>query len=332
MLTGRRALAARARQRGRRSDPARSRATARAHPDRRGAERDPDAGVHPAPAATDRDTIWATSSSSGRCTAPERFAFNEFLTRNGHPFHYVDLDRDRDAQEMLDRFQIERRGHSGRDLLRQSRAAQSHECARLPTVSASTTRSIPRASSISSSSAPARRDWPRPFTVRPKGSMSCVLESNLPGGQAGSSSRIENYLGFPTGISGLDLTGRAYAQALKFGAQVLMARGATRLACDGKRYTVDIGDGPPVAARAVIIASGAEYRKPPLVNLSTVRRRRHLLRRDADGGAAVRRRGRRDRRRRQFRGTGGRLSRVDRRAGSTCWSADPAWPTRCRGI
>ena len=54
-----------------------------------------------------------------------------------------------------------------------------------------------------------------------------VLESNVPGGQAGSSSRIENYLGFPTGISGLDLAGRAYAQALKFGAQVVIAKGAT---------------------------------------------------------------------------------------------------------
>ena len=71
-----------------------------------------------------------------------------------------------------------------------------------------------------------------------------VLESNVPGGQAGSSSRIENYLGFPTGISGLDLTGRAYAQALKFGAHVMVAKGATRLACDGQRYTVDSADGP----------------------------------------------------------------------------------------
>ena len=56
-----------------------------------------------------------------------------------------------------------------------------------------------------------------------------VLESNAPGGQAGSSSRIENYLGFPTGISGLELTGRAYAQAQKFGAQVMIAKGATKL-------------------------------------------------------------------------------------------------------
>src|SRR4029078_7687027 len=91
-----------------------------------------------------------------------------------------------------------------------------------------------------------------------------VLGSNLPRGQVGSSSRIENYLGFPTGISGLDLTGRAYAQATKFGAHVMIARGAARLACDGQRYTVDIGDGRAIPARALIIASGAQYRKPAI--------------------------------------------------------------------
>src|SRR5262249_614049 len=95
-----------------------------------------------------------------------------------------------------------------------------------------------------------------------------VLESNVPGGQAGSSSRIENYLGFPTGISGLELTGRAYAQALKFGARVMVAKGATRLRCEGQRYTVDIDGGPTLPARTVIIATGAEYRKPALENLS----------------------------------------------------------------
>src|SRR5262249_45785119 len=95
------------------------------------------------------------------------------------------------------------------------------------------------------------------------------LESNLPGGQAGSSSRIENYLGFPTGISGLELTGRAYAQALKFGARMMVAKGATRLACGGTRYVVEIDGGPRVPARAVIIATGAQYRKPPLENLSS---------------------------------------------------------------
>ncbi len=95
-----------------------------------------------------------------------------------------------------------------------------------------------------------------------------VLESNVPGGQAGSSSRIENYLGFPTGISGQELTGRAYAQAQKFGAEILIAQGATRLACNAPAYAVQIDEGLRVPARAVIIATGAEYRKPALEHLS----------------------------------------------------------------
>src|SRR5262249_30842776 len=95
-----------------------------------------------------------------------------------------------------------------------------------------------------------------------------VLESNVPGGQAGASSRIENYLGVPTGISGLGLTGRAYAQAPEVGARVMVAKGATRLTCDGRRYAVELDGGPTLPARAVIIATGAEYRKPALENLS----------------------------------------------------------------
>src|SRR5439155_5602516 len=95
-----------------------------------------------------------------------------------------------------------------------------------------------------------------------------VIESSSPGGQAGSSSRIENYLGFPAGISGQDLAGRAYAQAEKFGAQILIARGATALTCDRKPYTIKIDEGRRVPARTVIIATGAQYRKPALENLS----------------------------------------------------------------
>src|SRR5205085_1365265 len=73
-----------------------------------------------------------------------------------------------------------------------------------------------------------------------------VLEANAPGGQAGSSSKIENYLGFPTGISGQELAARAHTQAQKFGAQLMIARGATKLTCDRKPYTIQIDDGPRV--------------------------------------------------------------------------------------
>ena len=114
-----------------------------------------------------------------------------------------------------------------------------------------------------------------------------VLETNAPGGQAGSSSKIENYLGFPTGISGQALAGRAYTQAQKFGAQVIIAKGAKRLACDRKPYAIEIDDDMRVPARTIIIATGAEYRVPSIENLSRVRRRGGVLRRDIYGSAVV---------------------------------------------
>jgi thioredoxin reductase (NADPH) len=94
-----------------------------------------------------------------------------------------------------------------------------------------------------------------------------VIEASAPGGQAGSSSKIENYLGFPTGISGHALAARAFAQAQKFGAHVLIAKSAVQLACGTRPFSIDIGDTSPVRARAIVIATGAEYRKPPLENL-----------------------------------------------------------------
>src|SRR5207245_10109352 len=87
-----------------------------------------------------------------------------------------------------------------------------------------------------------------------------MVEMNSPGGQAGSSSKIENYLGFPTGISGQELADRAYTQAQKFGAQVIVAKTATQLTCNRRPYVIEFDDGSYVTARAVIVASGAEYR------------------------------------------------------------------------
>jgi thioredoxin reductase (NADPH) len=94
-----------------------------------------------------------------------------------------------------------------------------------------------------------------------------VLETGSPGGQAGSSSKIENYLGFPTGISGQDLAGRAYIQAQKFGAKILIAR-ATRIVCDHRPYIVEAENAARIPARTVLITTGAQYRKLPLKNLS----------------------------------------------------------------
>jgi len=93
-----------------------------------------------------------------------------------------------------------------------------------------------------------------------------VIETNAPGGQAGSSSRIENYLGFPTGVSGPELAARAYAQAEKFGAELLIDR-AVRLECERQPYRVHLESGGAVRARTIVIASGAQYRRPALDQL-----------------------------------------------------------------
>ena len=87
------------------------------------------------------------------------------------------------------------------------------------------------------------------------------------GGQAGSTSRIENYLGFPTGISGGDLAQRAFVQAEKFGAQLSVPCTAESLREEGGHLVVHLSDGTDLAGRAVIVASGARYRRLPLERL-----------------------------------------------------------------
>ena len=95
-----------------------------------------------------------------------------------------------------------------------------------------------------------------------------VLEQRAYGGQAGASARIENYLGFPTGVSGRALAGRAYVQALKFGAEVAIPVPAARLLCSEAPLRVVLGDGTALQARTVVLACGARYRRPALDNLT----------------------------------------------------------------
>ena len=101
-----------------------------------------------------------------------------------------------------------------------------------------------------------------------------VLDERATGGQAGASARIENYLGFPTGISGRALAGRALTQALKFGVEVAVPLAVERLDCGethraGDPHTLVLTNGGTVRARAVIVASGARYRRPAIDNLAT---------------------------------------------------------------
>jgi thioredoxin reductase (NADPH) len=97
-----------------------------------------------------------------------------------------------------------------------------------------------------------------------------VLDQRAFGGQAGASMRIENYLGFPTGISGMALAGRAFNQALKFGVEIAIPLEVARLDCgnSGGPLRLELNNGAVVRARTVVVASGARYRRPPIPNLS----------------------------------------------------------------
>ncbi|MEP9374927.1 FAD-dependent oxidoreductase [Mesorhizobium sp. KR1-2] len=105
-----------------------------------------------------------------------------------------------------------------------------------------------------------------------EGLSTIVLDCRAFGGQAGASSRIENYLGFPTGISGMALMARAYNQAQKFGAELVIPNEVKLLSTAGDksdaRYALDVGDGETVRTRAVVIASGARYRRLNIANLA----------------------------------------------------------------
>jgi len=191
----------------------------------------------------------------------------EFLTRNGHPYTYIDLDRDTDIQSLLDHFHV-----TVADVpvvicrsdmvLRNPTIQQIADCLGFnQPIDQTQIRDVVIVGAGPAGLAAA-------VYAASEGLDVLVLETHAPGGQAGSSSKIENYLGFPTGISGQDLAGRAYTQVQKFGAQMVITKGAKQLTCTRKPYTILIDDGLRVSARTIIIATGAAYRKPPCENLS----------------------------------------------------------------
>ena len=191
----------------------------------------------------------------------------EFLTRNAHPYTSVDPDRDSSIQELLDHFRFSIvdlpvlicRGIS---VLRNPTNREIADCLGFnESIDQVHLRDVVVVGAGPAGLAAA-------VYAASEGLDVLVIDSNSPGGQAGSSSRIENYLGFPSGISGQELTGRAYTQAQKFGAAVAVAESATHLDCAGKAYKIQIDDGPYIQARTVVIATGAEYRKLPVENIS----------------------------------------------------------------
>ncbi|HXJ15394.1 MAG TPA: FAD-dependent oxidoreductase [Candidatus Limnocylindrales bacterium] len=191
----------------------------------------------------------------------------QFLNRNGHPFKYLDLDRDADVRHLLDRFHVEPADIPvvicrGDVVLKNPSNQEIADCLGFNKgIDHTHRRDVVIVGAGPGGLAAA-------VYAASEGLDVLVIEANSPGGQAGTSSRIENYLGFPTGISGRDLAGRAYAQAQKFGAEVLIAKGAAALVCEHNSYGVRLDDSVTIPARTVVIATGARYHRPSLPNLA----------------------------------------------------------------
>jgi thioredoxin reductase (NADPH) len=191
----------------------------------------------------------------------------QFLARNAHPYSYIDLENDAEAQHFLDRFKVGVNDIPilicrGELVLRNPSNKQIADCLGFnESIDQAQVRDVLVVGAGPSGLAAA-------VFAASEGLDVLVMESNVPGGQAGASSKIENFFGFPTGITGQALTGRAYAQAQKFGAQVMIASCANKIASSRKPYSVESSGGQSVQARTIVIASGAEYRKPPISNLT----------------------------------------------------------------
>ncbi len=201
----------------------------------------------------------------GSTYSAETLRIREFLTRNGYPHAYIDLDQNPEAQELLDRFHVGVQDVPvvicrGQSVLRNPTNRQIADCLGFnEAIDRTHLRDLIIVGAGPAGLAAAVYGASEGLDV-------LVVESEAPGGQAGSSSKIENYLGFPTGISGQELAGRAYTQAQKFGAEIMIAKCAKHLACNRKPYAIELDDGQSVSARTVVIASGATYRKLSIDN------------------------------------------------------------------
>ena len=192
----------------------------------------------------------------------DTFRIKEFLTANYQPYSFVDVENDDGVAHLVDRFRF------GIDELPVV-ICRSALVLRNPTNE--------ELASCLGFNASIDREQVRDLIIvgaGPSGLAAAVygasegldvlvIEGNAPGGQAGASSRIENYLGFPLGVSGHDLAGYAFTQAEKFGAEMLIAESAKQLTCERRPYTIQLSDGK-IHGKTVIIAAGAEYKRLPV--------------------------------------------------------------------
>jgi thioredoxin reductase (NADPH) len=201
---------------------------------------------------------------SRHCAATLRI--REFLGRNAYPYTFVDLDTDKTSQELLDRFEVRLSEVpvvicNGRTVLRNPSTQELADCLGFnASIDESQVRDLIIVGAGPSGLAAA-------VYAASEGLDTLLIETESPGGQAGSSSMIENYLGFPTGISGQELASRAITQAQKFGAKMMVAHRVVQLRCSRRPYEVVLDNGNALAARAIIISTGAQYNRPTLAHL-----------------------------------------------------------------
>jgi len=203
--------------------------------------------------------------------SPDTLRLREFLGRNGYPYRYIDLDTDERSQSILDQFHIDvhdipvvicKSSSGDPNILRNPTNREVADCLGMnATLDESQVHDLIVVGAGPSGLAAA-------VYAASEGLDVIVVETGTPGGQAGSSSRIENYLGFPMGISGGELAGRALAQAQKFGAHMMIARSAARLDCDSRPYKVLLDEGTTLLTRAIVLAAGVQYNKPPIAKLA----------------------------------------------------------------
>jgi thioredoxin reductase (NADPH) len=208
----------------------------------------------------------------GRAGHADVLRLENFLARNGHPRQRLDPDADADARALLDKFQIAPHElpivicpRTGK-FLRNPSEIELARC--LGLVSAIDAERVYDAAIVGAGPA----GLAAAVYAASEGLSVLVLDCRSFGGQAGASSRIENYLGFPTGITGLALMARAYNQAQKFGAEMAIPDEAAALAClpdeSGDRYQVLLANQERVTARSVVIATGARYRRLDVADLA----------------------------------------------------------------
>ena len=198
----------------------------------------------------------------------DTLAVREFLTRDGHPFRYFDLDSDPATQDLLDRFGIAIDDIpvvicNNSQVLKNPSTKEVAECLGFNShIDDSQVRDLLIVGAGPAGLAAA-------VYAASEGLDVLVVEKAAPGGQAGSSSKIENYLGFPTGLSGQELADRAVAQAEKFGAHIMVARSVVHLNCNQRPYRITLDDGHEIPTRTIVLATGAQYNKPALPRLES---------------------------------------------------------------